>query len=705
MAYSTSKISKRDKKEVLVKAEGFFRTALDHPMQVEWRKNALKCFKYKENEQWTKDELAVLNKRGQPPSVNNQISVTINRLVGQYVKFKTRLSFRGRNAQQDDELANAYTDIFRFIAQNSNLEFEEREMAEDGFTGGFGVLETAISFGDDYQPEILIKNEDAFNIFPDPYSKRYDWNEDAKFICRAKWLDLDEAQELYPNSKRELEGFVTTDGLGSLGDVDGFKKDNYVDAHKRMVRVVECWWKEKTKEQICLFDDGSVLNKQTLVITPSDGSPPQQLDKKTVDTLQELRQYQEIERLTGKMHVCVFTGGVLLEYKTLDRDRFPWVPYYVSRKKSGEPYSLIFIALPMQDAINKRESKALHLLNTNKAIFQTNAVADTDELAEEMAKPDGKIEVRNVEQFQIHDNIELAVSQFNMHNQAKEDFRRITGINPDALGESSEVRSGVGIARKVAMTDLIIAPIFDNLRRTRVGLARNVLELVQKYYTEPKVFAITDDLKQTKIVTLDQRELHSKQTIYDVVADEVPDLTTLQQEQFQIFAQTLPSILQFGPFWAKFFIQMSDLRNKEELLQMLEQQMQPPPNEPKIAVSAQLDALTPPERAAIWAKMGMPEVAQAVMELQPEPSDVASARADSEGEQIKGQVQREKAQMDIVAGREKLQMEREKHQLELQKMQADLVGQSVKLDMQAQAGEVKIEQAKRMPQKERKSGP
>ena len=71
-----------------------------------------------------------------------------------------------------------------------------------------------------------------------------------------------------------------------------------------------------------------------------------------------------------------------------------------------------------------------------------------------------------------------------MHNQAKADYRMVVGVNPDALGERSEVRSGVGIARKQQMTDVVISPIYDNFRRTRQMLAMNVLELIQKFMTK-----------------------------------------------------------------------------------------------------------------------------------------------------------------------------------------------------------------------------
>jgi len=282
-----------------------------------------------------------------------------------------------------------------------------------------------------------------------------------------------------------------------------------------------------------------------------------------------------------------------------------------------------------------------------------------------------------------------------MHNQAKHDFRSITGINPDALGEPSEVRSGVGIARKVAMTDLIIAPIFDNLRRTRVNLAKNILELVQKYYTEPKVFSITDNFNQAKVVTLDQKGDDIKQRVYDVVADEVQDIATLQQEQYQMLAQSLPNILQFGPGWAELLIQMSDLRNKDDLITRMKAITQPPPLEPKVTISAQIDNLTAPERAFFYQKMGSPELAQMIIQMNPPPTALLEEQANAGEAQAKQQADAAKLQMDMTGKQADLQMKREGHVMDMQakreKASLDAANQRSKMAMDQQKGRMDLQ--------------
>ena len=666
--------------DILVLGDRHFSSALDHPTWVSWRKNAETCFRYEEGDQWTAAEKSELRKRGQPETVNNQISVTVNRMVGQFVKQKVRIGYRGRNSPQDDPTANTLSDLFLFIRQNNALEFEEREMAHDGFTGGMGVLESYIDFNEMLEPEIKIRAESPFNIFPDPYSRRYDWNEDASYVLRAKWLDLDEAKAMWPAQAKDLEAAVTSPSSDMLISSDNFRKENYIDAkNHRRIRVVEDYYKVREQRKVIFYK----INGQSASVEATKEN-----DRQIKQLKKQAQEYKEISRPKTTLMMATFTAGILFEHKELQETRYPFVPYFVTRRQDGEPYSLVWIALPMQDAINKRESKAIHLLNNTRSIYEQGAVTDKGETANEIARADGQVEINRgfFEKFKIDEHMDIGPIHFQMHNAGKADFRSIIGINPDAFGERSEVRSGVGIARKQAMTDVIIAPIFDNLRRTRQILAKNVLELIQNYYTEPKIFSITDDLNKVKSINLDAKTIEAmKQSIYDVVVDDLPDTTTIQEEQMQIMATTLPQILPFGPFWVKMLLQMSELRNKDELIKQLEAMSGPPPSDPKISVSLQWAELTSAEKASFAQKMAMPELAQYEMQNPSQPAHI-----------VKAQLEMKKAELDGEADPMEMQLEQFKAKADMAKtkmgLQADMA--KTKMDLAAKREELKIDQAK-----------
>ncbi len=607
--------------EIVQKLDAYFRASLDHPTWRLFRDNAKLCFDYKEGNQWTAAELAELEQRHQPPTVNNQVAVTVDRMVGQFVQTRTRTMFRGRNAPMDDPVANVLTDLYRADSQTGGIPFEERDVFEDAATCGFGCFHLHVTFDDAGEAQILVDWADALEMFPDPHSRKYDWNRDATFICRAKWMPFTEAVARWPEKAQQLRSFgggTTGGATGDLDAIDGLRNDNYIDFDDKgnplHVRIVECWYKEHARET------------------------------------KEVRPGVKLERAKTRMKVGVFTGWVLLEHgdSPHQTDLFPFVPFFFKRTKAGTPYSPILTALSMQDAINKRESKALHLLSVNQAIYEQNAVADKERLADELAKPDGQIEVTKIDKIKLEKNLDLAQAQHAMHGEAKADFRRITGVNPDALGEASEVRSGVGIARKVAMTDLILMPGFDNFRRTRQMLARCWQALVQRYYDEEKSFLVTDDFGAARVVAYDATAMEAiRQRIYDVVIDEMPDIATLQQEQMGILMQNLPAFLQYGPGWAELFVQMSDIRNKEEVLARIKNMAAPPSPLPTVSVSLKWEELSPTEKIAWAGRLGMPALAQAQMEDPQQPATAARKETEITREEIRAQTEADRIEADL----------------------------------------------------------
>lgn len=641
-------------KDILEKFHRWLQNAIDDPTWVAWRKNAIKCFEYRENEQWTAAEKAVLKEREQPETINNQVSVTVARQVGQFVKLKARTAFRGRN-EVDDSSADKLSDLFLYVRQNNQLEFEERDVFEDGTICGYGVFDVSISFDELFQPEIVIKHENPFDVYPDPKSRIYDWNEDALYILRGKWIDLVDAQERFPNKAGILAGVFDDATKGLLGDVDVFRNNNFINQDRQQVRLMEVQYKKKEKKVLLLFPDGSTI--------PEEDVDPKKLEvakKKKIEIL-------KLERIETTIWHGTFTAGVLLEHKKLKRKMFQWVPYWVHRKQNGEPFSEIFISLPMQDAINKRESKALHLLTTNQSIYEEGAIFDKSQTAIEIARPDGQIEVARgfFEKFKLEKNVELAQAQMALHSMSKDDYRRIVGLNAESLGERSEVRSGVGIQKKLEQTELIMLPNFSNFTRTRSILAKNTLDLMKIYYTEEKVRLITDELGDRKEINLDKETITSiKNNQYDVVVAVRPDVETADDEQLNKIKEQLPQLLPFGPFWVKMGIEMSDIPRKKELLEKMAD-IPPPPVIPKMNISAQMDQLMPVERAFFYRTMGAEDVAKAVLEVAPPPTNVIKAEMQTEKTQAKTEDEIRKLQAKADADAGKSEADDSKGQLEV----------------------------------------
>ena len=601
--------------EILSRLDRYFFESIHHPITQSFLKEASLNCQYYEGGQWTAAEIAELDKRGQAPSVENEIKPIVDRLEGQAVRQRTTVKFIGRNLGADETISQKTTATIRFIDQQNQLEFVEADMAHDGFTTGRGVLELSVDRGDDGKPRIRETHEDTFTIFPDPYSRAYDWNEDAKYICRAKWMDLDEAQALYPDAKDKLNDIAKTGytpGWWSHINVDPVilqtRMQLYVNPDRLQVRPVEVWYKQK--------------EKQTWLMTPQ-GS----IDVSTLTDAQrkELDSTKLISRERNQMYLGVFCAGVLLQHakSRYAHGRFPFVGYFAGRKKDGEPYGPVTNLRSPQDEINHRRSRGLHMLNNRQSIFERTAVQDKSKLAEELAKPDGQIELEDGamerKRFVLQPNQDIGQANIGLMGESKLSMRRISG--EDYMdGSHGEIRSGAGMREVRQSYTLTNTTMMNNFRRTRRLSMRLKFELMKQYFTEDMQFQIHDAPNVTTDVAVSAAEFDAiRERIYDLIMEDTTDVQTTRQEQRESLRQQLPGMVQYGPAWASILLDLTDLPEKEGIQKKLTQLSAAPPPPPKVTMSVNYSELSPLEKAAFAQQMGMPELAQAAMQGQVQP--------------------------------------------------------------------------------------
>ena len=605
--------------EIVCRLEKMFLSSVLSPVWKDWRKHADQDFQFFEGDQWTALEKAMLEERGQPIVTENLIKPKVDRLIGQFQRQHSTVSVLGRNAPVDEQTAATTAEIFRWVDQTNSTEFEEHDQIKDGYIGGFGVLEIVSGQDPLGNPSIIIRNENPFYIFPDPHSRRYNWNEDAKFIARSKWLDLDDAIGLWPEKAKELRNCVSSlpGGLnGSPGMLDPTVMTqanwNYFDPYRQRLRPVEVYYKRKVMKRVIITPTG--------VRVELDYLGPRQAQQMNPESVVESVASEE-------MWLGIYCGGTLIHHdRAVDQDGlFPFIPYFADRKKSGEPFGCVRNLVSISQEINKRRSKALHLLSTNQAILSQNAVEDQAIFAAEKAKPDGIMIVRGKpdDQVQLIKNQDMGQSQMAMHAESKQAFNMVSGDDPTNQGAASQMRSGVGKAREQMLTDLVNMPLFSNIRRTRQIKLRKVWGLVCQHFTDDLVFQITDDPNAAKVVSLPKDHLAAlREMQFNFVISDVEDSLTLQTEQFQIVADTMPQFLQHGIGMGKFLLELSTIKpkQKEGLMKILDGMAAQPPPEPKVSLSLNWTDMQPEERA-IWAaqKLNMPALADFLMQ-QGEPS-------------------------------------------------------------------------------------
>ena len=146
--------------------------------------------------------------------------------------------------------------------------------------------------------EAKVARCDPFGMYVDPEAHRDDFS-DAKYICRAKWVDKDELKLTYPEHADAIDEQVA---IYDAAEPD-LSRDRHLWYQKEQskVRLIECWFKQRKQQTQIMLSDGQQLDSNQL--------PPEQI--------QQLYSQGMIADIKSKVSVEVriasFFDGVLLE--------------------------------------------------------------------------------------------------------------------------------------------------------------------------------------------------------------------------------------------------------------------------------------------------------------------------------------------------------------------------------------------------------
>jgi hypothetical protein len=287
-----------------------------------------------------------------------------------------------------------------------------------------------------------------------------------------------------------------------------------------------------------------------------------------------------------------------------------------------------------------------------------------------MARPDGLVKHKRGYKFEVLSNIEMASSQMQLHQESLAAIDQIAGIHKDRM----EIRSNAQLARKQASDDIVVVPIFDNLRRSRRMVGKLIYELIKQFFDQEMIFNITDQGTSKQVVVTQDHLQTIKESMFDVIVEEMPDVTNIQSEQFSMIGEILRS-MPLPPSMAipltQVMIQMSELRNKEQLMQMMQQMSAPPPDMPKISLSLTWDSLAPEEKAVMANLMGQAQLAQWELQAGLPPTPVMKDMGETHRAQIKNQGNNPELDMAIKSHEHQVDMQnkQESHEQKLQKIE------------------------------------
>ncbi|MGK9200476.1 hypothetical protein [Sinorhizobium meliloti] len=555
---------------------GFYTQELDR--QAENRRDQAIDEDFYDSIQWSEEDAQTLKDRGQVPLVFNVTATTIDWVIGTEKRSRTDYKILPRR-QEDAKPAERKSELLKYLSDVNRTPFRISEAFEDTAKVGIGWMEDGYQ-GDDEGEPLFTRRENWRNMLWDSTAIEKDLS-DARYIFRSKWLDIDVALAMFPKRRALLErsvddadNFASIDAYGDEAmdtpeientgqgtNTSSFTNDRIDGYRRQRVRVIEAWFRipEKTSKISGGTFAGEIFDPQ---------SPGH------VDAVQE-GDGEIIEKVSMRMYVALFTtaGMLWLSPSPYRHNRFPFTPIWNKRRgRDGMPYGMVRNIRDIQSDINKRASKALHILSTNKVIMDEGAVDDVNGLLEEVARPDSLIIKKPNKSLEINVDRELGQWHLELMSRNISMLQQVGGVTDENLGRTTNAVSGRAILARQEQGSLATAGLFDNLRFAMQVRGEKELANVEQFMSEEKKFRITNKRGTPEFVTVNDGlpENDIVRTKADFVISEEDWRATVRQAQVESLMDLLGKLAPVNPQIAivmlDLVIESMDIPNRDELV-------------------------------------------------------------------------------------------------------------------------------------------
>lgn len=504
-----------------------------------------KCDAFFRGDQWDRADKARLENVRRPALTINKILSTISTVMGEQIFNRAETSFRPRNGAPS-ETADILNKVFKQIADNNQLDWKRSDMFADGIITSRGFLDVRLDYRDSMQGEVCIENINPKNVVIDPDGEDYDpdtWNE----VFTTKWVTADDIAVLYNKDDAELlrnrEQSFFPYGYDSI---QAFR-DRFGDRFNPM--YAGSYDFSSVQRNIRLVDrQYRMLDTQKHFVSPETGDMraiPEDFDRNKIAWFVEKFGFQVTKKLVRRIRWTVIADNVRLHDDWSPYKHFTVVPYFPFFRR-GTTLGLVENLLGPQEMLNKVSSQELHVINTTansgykvKAGNLTNM--SVEELEEKGAQTGLVVEVNEMDGLEKIQPNQVPTGLDRLSYKAEEHIKTVSGISDSMQGFDREDVAAKAIDKKRQAGSSNLAKPMDSLTRSDYILARNVLDLVQEFYSEERVMTILADpaTGDTEDFTINQvtpvGEILNDLTLgeYGVVITSVPHRETLEDSQFE----------------------------------------------------------------------------------------------------------------------------------------------------------------------------
>jgi len=355
---------------------------------------------------------------------------------------------------------------------------------------------------------------------------------------------------------------------------------------------------------------------------------------------------------------------------------FTVVPYF-PHFRYGKTIGIVENLLGPQEILNKVSSQELHIVNTTAnsgwkvraGALRNMSIEDLEQSGAQTGLVLELDDINNAEKIQPN---QTPTGLDRISYKAEEHIKSISNVSDSMQGFDREDVAAKAIAYKQQRGSVNLTKVMDNLERSDWILARNVLDLIQEYYTEHRIVTITHDdvLKEPETIEVNKADPTTSAITNDLTLGEYqititsqPFRATMEDSQFEQ-ARALKEIGVAIP--DSVLIEASRLQRKGDILKQMSG-----------------DQETPEAQAAkaLQQRQAEAEVGKLEAEVADKHADASlkTARAQKEGMEAQGgtgaemakmerehEMEKERTGMEMDMKREEMDMKREEFQMKLQ---------------------------------------
>ena len=668
---------------------------------LEFINKADKCDRFFAGEQWNQADLNALALQRRPAITINKIISTLGTLFGEQIYNRSETIFRPASGATP-ELAEVLTKVFKQVSQNNQLPWVRSELFADGVIRSRGFLDMRLDFTDSMLGELCIENLNSKNVVIDPDAEEYDpdkWND----VFTTKWVTPQDVSILY--SEDDAEYLKIKDGssfpygydsiervrdrFGGVLPLAGYYGVTEPHGLRRNVRLLDRQYRRLDK-QLHFVD-----------IKTGDMRPvPESWDRNKIAAVLEKAggRVSTTKKLVKRIRWTVTADNVVLHDDWSPYKHFTVIPYF-PYFRYGRTIGLVENLLGPQELLNKVSSQELHVVNTtansgwkikagalqNMSIEELEMKGATTGLVLELD------DVASAEKIQPN-NTPQGLDRLSY--KAEEHIKGISNISDSMQGFDREDVAAKAIQAKQSRGSINMTKVMDNLERTDYIIARNALDIIQEFYTEPRILNIThDDLlmesETLEVNTVDEAtgEIVNDLTLgeYSIVITSTPYRATLEDSQFE---QAMAMKEKGVAIPDDVLIENSRLQRKSEIVKRMQGDQNSPEAQAQrqLQMRAQEAEVSKLESEAMQkqadAQLKAAKTKQALAQIEQEDAriQIEAQQAQSAGGEAQIELEGRKTDAKIAQDERKFQ-----HEASLQERKFELEAQSKQQDMALKA--------------------